>query len=109
MALSVSPFAVASATPFTNVAVAATVAVPDNCHSVIVYNPSTTTAGLIGQVGPGVPLVAGTNAVSIPAGASLTLAIGTISQRGTLDFGYGTTGVLPLPLQVLYLCSFGPV
>ena len=109
MALSSSAFLVAEAVPVSNTALAATRSVPDNCHTVIVYNPSTTTAGLIGQVIAGTLLVAGQNAVTIPAGASLTLAIGTIAQRGVLDFGYGSAAVGPLPLQVLYLCSFGPI
>lgn len=56
MALSASPFIVGSASPASNVAVLATRAVPENCHTVIVYNPSTTTAGLIGQVSLGTPL-----------------------------------------------------
>jgi hypothetical protein len=117
MALSASPFAVASASPASNVGVVPSASVPDNCHTVIVYNPSGATPGLVGRNASGTPLVAGVNAVSIPAGASLTLALGTIAQRGTMDpavFGgsglvYGTTGAVALPLQIAYLCSFGPV
>ncbi|NDC58549.1 MAG: hypothetical protein EBZ50_06955 [Alphaproteobacteria bacterium] len=115
MALSVSPYLVASAAPVSNVGVAPTLAVPDNCHTIIVLN-TTATAGLVGQQTVGTALVAGTNAMTVPAGGSLTLAVGTFTQRGTMDpavqpnsgLVYGSVGA-GITLQVLYLCTFGPV
>ena len=54
--------------------------------------------------------------MSVPAGGSLTIAVGTLTQRGTMDAAvqanaglvYGSVGAA-IGLQVLYLCSFGPV
>ena len=115
MALSASPFLVASAAPVNNLGVAPTVAIPDNCHTIIVLN-TTLVAGLVGRASVGDALVAGTNAMSVPAGGSLTIAVGTLTQRGTMDAAvqanaglvYGSVGAA-IGLQVLYLCSFGPV
>jgi hypothetical protein len=57
----------------------AAVAVPDNCHTMIVYNPNTDDA-LLQWVGwPAAFNPA--EAVVIPAGASITLAIGQASNR----------------------------
>jgi hypothetical protein len=69
--------------------VAATVAVPDNCHTVRVHNPSGTNAILVGIGVPGVALVAGTNAEICVAGGDIYLPIGTYSgaetSRGPMD------------------------
>jgi hypothetical protein len=115
MALSVSPFLATSAAPVSNAGVAPAVPIPDNCHTIIVLN-TTAVAGLVGQQTVGTLLVAGANAMSVPAGGSLTLAVGTFTQRGTMDAAvqpnsglvYGSVGA-GITLQVLYLCTFGPV
>jgi hypothetical protein len=115
MALSASPFLVASAAPVSNIGVAPSVAIPDNCHTVIVLN-TTLVAGLVGRASVGDALVAGTNAMTVPAGGSLTLAVGTFTQRGTMDAAvqpnaglvYGSVGAA-IGLQVLYICTFGPI
>jgi hypothetical protein len=60
---------------------AAPVYVPDNCHTLIVYNPNADDA-LLQWLGDGNPgLFNAATAVRIPAGSSLTLAIGASSAR----------------------------
>ena len=60
---------------------AAPVFVPDNCHTLIVYNPNADDA-LLQWIGLGNPgLFNAATAVRIPAGASVTLAIGVTSAR----------------------------
>lgn len=116
MALSASPFVVTSAAPANNVSVNPGTAIPDNCHTIIVLNTSNATAGLVGRVAVGTALVAGTNAMTVPAGASLTLAVGTITQRGIMDpatiagsgLTYGSAGGA-ITLQILYLSNFGVI
>ena len=116
MALASNPFVPTSAAPATNAGVNPAIPIPDNCHTVVVLNPSAADSVLVGEAAAGTLLVAGTNAMSIPPGASLSLAIGTLSQRGPMDpvvapgkgLIYGTTGAA-LTAQVLYLNAFGVI
>lgn len=52
----------------------------DNCHTIVVYNTSTTLAALVGFTVTGVGIASNSAAV-VPAGGSLTLRIGTYSFR----------------------------
>ena len=64
------------------VSVAASLAVPDNCPEVLLLNTSAANAVLYGLGQPGVTvLVEGTTAARLPAGASVTLAIGMLGDR----------------------------
>jgi hypothetical protein len=81
-----------SAIAFTTAAVAAPgtsvspgTAVPDNCHTVLVTNPSTTVVGLVGIGTAPTALTAGINAQRVPPGATLTLGIGTAQRRGFMN------------------------
>lgn len=60
--------------------------VPDNCHTILITNPSATLTLLVGI---GVPVVAaltpGTTAQRIGPGQTLTLAVGTLPLRGFID------------------------
>lgn len=56
---------------------------PDNCHTLLVYNPNADDA-LLQWLGFGNPgLFNAATAIRIPAGASITLAIGQKSNRVT--------------------------
>jgi hypothetical protein len=67
------------------VSVAASLAVPDNCPEVLLLNTSAANAVLYGLGQPGVTvLVEGTTAARLPAGASVTLAIGMLGDRESL-------------------------
>lgn len=62
-------------------------AVPDNCHTILVTNPSSTIVVLVGIAVPPAALTAGVNAQRVPPGMTLTLAVGSIPQgmRGPID------------------------
>jgi hypothetical protein len=114
MALSAFPVVFASAAAANTTAVAPTVVVPDNCHTVVLYNSSTNDA-LVGRAAVGAVLVEGTNSTRLPAKSSLTLAIGTLAQRGVMDevalsgsgLVYSSTGLLAVTIDITYLCSLG--
>ena len=58
---------------------------PDNCHTILVTNPSTTIVGLVGLVAPPAALTAGLNAQRVPPSSTVTLAVGTMKDRGPID------------------------
>lgn len=60
--------------------------VPDNCHTILVTNPSTTVVLLVGVGTAPAALTAGINAQRVPPGATLTLAVGIRgNMRGAMD------------------------
>jgi len=61
-------------------AVAPSVALPDNCHTLIAYNSGLAATAYLQFVPVAGSFAVGT-AVAIPPQASITLAIGTLSQR----------------------------
>jgi len=98
--------------------VAPLVNVPDNCHTVIVLNPTGNPDVLMAQEVPGTALAQPGNATRIAAGSSLTLSIGTQAARGNLkyDVPTGTTGFVygsgsgqAVTPTIMYICSYGPV
>lgn len=59
--------------------------IPDNCFAIVILNTGAN-AVLYGIAAPGAAaLTEGTNAARINAGASLTIPIGSLSQRGIMD------------------------
>ena len=117
MALSSKTLLITTAPCVNNQGVAPAVNVPDNCHTLIVVNPAGNPDVLMAQEAPGTVLAQPGNATRIPAGSSLTLAIGTVTARGvlqydavagTLGFVYATGGQAVTP-TIMYLCSFGAV
>ena len=58
---------------------------PDNCHTILVTNPSAAVVGLVGRGTAPVPLVAGVNAQRVPPGSTVTLSMGPIRDRGPID------------------------
>ena len=113
--LSSAPFSIARALPVSTTSVQPTTSIPDNCHTIIVLNTSAT-AALVGLATPGTVLAAGVSAMTVPAGASLTLAIGTITTRGIMDnvrvvgsgLVYASTAAVAVTLEITYLSAFGP-
>ncbi len=99
-------------------AVAPTTAIPDNCHTIIIYNRGDDD-GLVGRAAPGAAaLTEGTNATRIPAGASLTFAVGTAVVRGLMNQGavagsglvydaVAASATLPT-FAISYLCDLRP-
>ena len=84
MAVSTKPFVgtvatvVAAGTP-----VQPPTAVPENCHTLLVYNPNAAATVLVAfAANAGAFVVA--DAARIPAGTAMTLAIGSVSQRPSL-------------------------
>lgn len=97
-----------SAGPTTSTAVAADLALPDNCYLIMVQNAGANTL-LISDSGieAGTTLVAGTNSSPLAAGASLSLPCGTLSERGAgQDLVYGASGGATTAI-ISYLCRFG--
>lgn len=84
MAVSTKPFlgtvatVVAAGTP-----VQPPTAVPENCHTLIVYNPNAAATVLVAFATNAGAFVAA-DAARVPAGTSMTLAIGSVSQRPAL-------------------------
>lgn len=111
MAISTTPFAYATASVVVpGTSVVPSLALPENCHTVLVSNSSSTVTALIGIATAGTALVAGVNATPIPPGSTLTLAIGTSTTRGFMlasgsafvyDAGAGLT------IAVTYMCALG--
>jgi len=63
-------------------------AIPDNCHTVIIYNEDTTNTILINTGTAGGALAKATSS-NVPPQGTLTLAIGVRSERvGLFDFIY---------------------
>jgi hypothetical protein len=57
---------------------------PDNCHTVLITNPSSTVTVLVGKVTPPEALVPGVNAQRVPPGFTLTLAWGAVPSRNPI-------------------------
>lgn len=64
----------------------------DNCHTIVVYNTSTTNAARVGIVASGTGLTSGNSAL-LPAGGSLSLRIGTRVYRPCGAIASGSTVV----------------
>lgn len=114
--LSPSPLTFARAQPVSTTSVIPSNPQPDNCHTVILFNNSAT-AALIGIGTPGAVLAAGISATTLPAGASLTLSLGTMTARGIMDTGrlpgsgliYASAGAFAVTVEITYLSAFGPI
>ena len=107
MALSAKALLSASAAPGSTAGVAASVALPDNCFSVVIYNSGVNPL-LISDSGVavGVVLVPGTNARTVPIGGSFVWTCGVLSQRGSgSDITYGS--VLGTTVEISYFCRLG--
>ena len=76
--------------------VALTAQPSDNTHTILVTNPSATIVGLIGQATAPAPLTAGLNAQRVAPGSTVTLGIGTISDRGAITAGLMAASNIPL-------------
>ena len=116
MALTAKTLLITTAVCPNNAGVSPVVPVPDNCHTIIVVNPTGNADVLMAQEAPGTVLTQPGNATRVPGGTSLTLEVGTISDRGTLSYSVplGTTGFVyasgagGVTCTIMYLCTFGP-
>ena len=94
----------AQATPTT--VVAADEPLPDNCHTVIIYNPDGTNEVYVAEAVPDTnnPLDQATS-TRIKAGAYLTMTIGSKTSRlQNMVLGYSTSAGT-FDVNVTYLCS----
>lgn len=93
--------------------VAPTAPIPDNCHTVILLNTSGANAVLFGQAVAGAALVEGTTGTRLPASSSISLAVGTIKNRGEMSGAVGFPGIVytaiggAAAVDITYLCSLG--
>ncbi len=84
MAVSTKPFVGTVATVVTaGTPVQPPVAVPENCHTLIIYNPNAAATVLVAFATSAGTFVSA-QAARVPAGTSMTLAIGSVSQRPSL-------------------------
>ena len=86
--------------------VAAGVALPDNAHTVIIYNPDATNSVYMAEAAPSGSAIGVAVATIIPASSTLTLGIGTITMRAapTAAFGFSTSAG-SIALTVTYICT----
>ena len=87
---------------------------PDNCHTLILLNTSTTDAVLFGFGVAGPTLVEGVTGSRIPAGSAVSLAIGTIAARGNMSLGTGdivatSLGAGNITIDITYVCQSGSI
>ena len=87
---------------------------PDNCHTVIIYNPDSTNDVYvaIGQAGDTLDPTGtlGTVPTIIKAGASLTIGMGTLSLRPQSSPNYSSqliyaTSTGSIQVNITYICS----
>ena len=79
-------------------------AIPDNCHTVIIYNENATNTILIntGVAGGALPQA---TSINVPTQASITLGIGVRSERvGAYDFIYDCTAGTAVA-RITYVCG----
>lgn len=95
----------AVATPATSVAVATQP--PDNCHTIIAFNPDPVNSALIGQATAPAALTGGVNATTIPPRGYATLGIGPLSERGPITNLVCDAIGGAITVQVTYLNQFG--
>lgn len=112
MALTAQTIVATSAAPATNAGVAPGIPIPDNCWQIMLRN----TGGVVvlyGQAAVGTPLVAGTNALTLPINEGVVLPIGTVTTRGSLDPAtVGATGLVygaaaAAVVEITYICKRG--
>lgn len=88
-----------SAGPITpGTAIAPTIALPDNCHTVIVYNADTTNNIYVGFIDSGATAIPIGEAVFVPPESSVTLVLGPRSSRPSLNgdrFRFDASGGTP--------------
>jgi hypothetical protein len=91
--------------------------VPDNCHTILVYNPDSTTDAFVAIGAPGGAALTGTSAKRILPRSEVAFALGPITQRGIMDqsriAGSGLIGdtlvVAGVILEVTYVNTVGVV
>lgn len=79
------------------------VAIPDNCHTVIIYNEDGTNTIYIGTGTAGSALT-GNASVHVPPSSSITLSIGVKSERvGAYDFIYDASAGTNVIARITYV------
>ena len=87
---------------------------PDNCHTLILLNTSTTDAVLFGFGTAGAALVEGTTGSRLPAGSAISLAIGTVTARGDMTGAAKqvlatSLGAGNITVDITYVCQTGSI
>ncbi len=105
MSVSFKPAAGTLASVIPGTPVQATDPLPDNCHTLIVFNTSSTDVALVGWAQDALSFDP-TRAVRIAPGASLTLAISALSGRASIEADvpfYDLTGGAAADLEITYV------
>lgn len=93
MALSWNLTETTTAAPTTTTSVAPTLALPDNCIQVVIYNGGANTLLVSNaNVAAGTVLTAGSNAFPVASGGTLVLGPFNLASRGTLIYSYAASG-----------------
>ena len=84
-------------------------ALPDNCHTIVMLNRSATATIFLSAGTPGSAIADnGSQLATVPASASLTLAIGVLSERVTrLDNLIFDSSAGAANVDITYLCVSG--
>lgn len=78
-------------------------AIPDNCHTIIIYNSDTTNTILASTGTAGGALNADTS-INVPPNSSITLSMGILSERvGSYDLIYDATGGTNVKARITYI------
>lgn len=86
--------------------VAASVALPDNAHTVLIYNPDASNDVYVSEgVASGSPIAVAV-ALIVPPKSSVTLGIGTQTMRGNplADFIFSTSAG-SISITITYICT----
>ncbi len=94
----------ASATNTTSVA--ASLALPQNAHTVIIYNPDGTNSVYVAEGTASASPISVAQALIVPANSSVTLGIGTQTMRGNPlgDFIFSTSAG-SISVTITYICT----
>ena len=86
--------------------VAATVALPQNAHTLIIYNPDGTNSVYVSEGTASASAIPAAQALIVPANSSVTLGIGTQTMRGNplADFIFSTSAGT-ISVTITYICT----
>lgn len=107
MAISTNFLLSTTATATNTTTVVATTSLPQNCHTVIIFNPDGTNSVYVAVgVADGGDALDVASSTVIPAGGSLTLGIGpeTFRPTSTDDLAFSTSAGT-IAVNISYICS----
>ena len=83
--------------------VAPLIAIPDNCHTIIIYN-SDSTETILAATGTAGGALGEDTSINVPPNSSLTLSMGSLSSRvGAYELVYDATGGTNIKARITYI------